>query len=94
MREQTHRTSNLVIAGTAGLGALIIAAFSAYMLTGIAQAVVLAVCFAVMGAGLLVSLGEQRRLENETAPQMATVQETASTSRTLTPFPGLEATHS
>lgn len=94
MRGSDYQSSNLVVAGAAGVIALIGATLSANMLTGVLQAVALAVCFAVMAASIVVSLAEQHKLENETKPQIVEAPESVldrgASSHTLSPFPGLE----
>ncbi len=95
MRRSDYQSSNLVGAGAAGVIALMGATLSAYILTGIPQAVVLAVCFAVMAASIVVSLAEQHKLEKATTPQLAEAPSPqadrhASGNRTMAPFSGLE----
>lgn len=95
MRGSDYQSSNLTVAGIAGVIALIAATLSASMLTGVLQAVVLAVCFAVMAASIVVSLAEQHKLESAAKPQVAEAQEpalnhAAASSQTLSPFPGFE----
>jgi hypothetical protein len=95
MHRNDNQSSNLVAAGVAGVGALIAATLSAYVLSGIEQAFALAICFTVMGASILVSLAEQRRLENVTTSKVGDASKSvldraaASGGVRVSPFPGI-----